>query len=757
MALIEIELDANTFENLAFFVLSKSPIPAPTFDLLGPTRLVSKPILWSTPICGTVLPGGTLPPGTLALQATAVISHVSVAELIHNPLGESQKTECVAWMIVTLEPTRVKIDLVRLEQQGGPVQVFAMPLVIGQQVLPFGLEDIRATALLRNRDVVTVRYSVGGSDDVLQAPANRLEQARSEEWPYEEWPYRDPVPSALPDTWLFRVSGEVFANQMRDELANALAGLPRGTTVEMNPIVSWYQQQPPKRFEAQFDSGPGSLKANQWGAVGTVGIKQKDACPGVDISVTIRATLTLLPTLLGDITKDRLTLGLRLSSNVDDDDAFRCWITYGGLAATVFATAMGDFVDGLMIGLGTAVAVGELIRLEAGRGVTKQRAGSFEKVDSDDTAVWYSGSRPLARLPNGVGLSGRVGAEGLLIKGGLSPPFAGVDHTITFEPDGGTLDGHWSGSYDCATHRWHASYLVQPIMVRDLIVQAGRVVEGPGTIIFPTSRFISPFSPALLIDPGEWTYDAPTLPTGSPIVTPRRTSPPPVGDRMYFILHTNAGIRRYEIGPVPVTPPDQLAPSGIMLGMLEVQCRMTTRHWNRIEQLHWLVDPPPFDYGIPAVRQWLLRFRELPETAEVRMRSVVGNRDVEVAHGFRGSQSGFIEFLSEDATSTSIEHNLGETNAEVRIKQRWLLPTSRFRLGGQAEGLSAVYDDSGTERVLVKVNRRTFVVQSGELEEWLGAEQPTHSARPKSVALRNGQIAVVSNDILMIAVPWSPN
>ena len=102
------------------------------------------------------------------------------------------------------------------------------------------------------------------------------------------------------------------------------------------------------------------------------------------------------------------------------------------------------------------------------------------------------------------------------------------------------------------------------------------------------------------------------------------------------------------------------------------------------------------------------------------------------------------------------EHNLGETSAEVGVKQRWLLPTSRIRLGGQAEGLSVVRDASGAETVLVTVNGSTFVVQSGELEEWAGADQPAHSARPQSVTLRNGQIAVVSGDTLMIAVPWGP-
>jgi hypothetical protein len=34
MALIEIELLANTFENLTSFILTKSPIPAPSFGLL---------------------------------------------------------------------------------------------------------------------------------------------------------------------------------------------------------------------------------------------------------------------------------------------------------------------------------------------------------------------------------------------------------------------------------------------------------------------------------------------------------------------------------------------------------------------------------------------------------------------------------------------------------------------------------------------------------------------------------------------------
>lgn len=741
MALIEIELRIDVCTNLTWFILAKSPIPVPWLTLLGPARLLSKPFQWQSPVLGDAPPGFTVPPGTLSLRAPVTITHVSLNELVANAAAPGVVTDCMAWLLLMAEPGRLRIHLLRLEAQGRPPQVFATPLFIGQQLLPLDdVDDVRAAAIVRDGEVVTIRFAVGGNDNLLHPPGNLLLQDSDA-------------------GWLIRVSGDVFVDRVRRQLADALDPPPAGTTTAQGPDVVWLQRP---AYQV-LPTGPGSLEPGAWGVSGLVELEKEDACADVDLSVTVQVTLTISP----NIPLDRVDLGLRVSSNAADWDVFRCWLITGGIASFTIGIAT-NIVAGIMVAVSTLVMIAEFVRLEAGNEVKGTGVGGgFTKVGSDDTAVWYSGTVGLPSFSTGTIRDATVGPHGLVVRGSVS--IAALDHTITFEPAAGTLVGRWSGSYSCRNRRWRTSYEVASIVVRDLILvadptpdqlQRRRLIEGLGVQVFPTSTFLRP-GPAWLIPvtiaPGEWTYDAPSWATGSPIITPTRTAPPPVGDQVMFLLHTSAGIRRYDIGPVPPVPASEARPSAIVLGLHDANCRLQTRQWTRLQQLEWLVDPAPYDYGIRPMRQWMLTLHTLPPHANLIVHARGAREDVISRHPFNGAASGFIEVLTEPDVSLVVEHNLSESDAEVRVTQRWLLPTRSERLPGPAEGVSIARTRTGEPVVLVSLDERTLAVAHDGLVEWRGSgggRQRRAATNPLSVSLPNGQVAAIAGDTLIVAVPW---
>ncbi len=127
-----------------------------------------------------------------------------------------------------------------------------------------------------------------------------------------------------------------------------------------------------------------------------------------------------------------------------------------------------------------------------------------------------------------------------------------------------------------------------------------------------------------------------------------------------------------------------------------------------------------------------------------------------IEHDFRSAAGGVIEIVTDDGAITALEHNLTETNAEVRIKQRWLLPTRRIWLGGTAEAIGMVRSQDGESVLAVRVNERTLAVLNGELEEWADAELPRRSGSALSVTLKSREVAAISGETLVIAVPWGP-
>lgn len=299
---------------------------------------------------------------------------------------------------------------------------------------------------------------------------------------------------------------------------------------------------------------------------------------------------------------------------------------------------------------------------------------------------------------------------------------------------------------------------ISPTASDDRAVAGTRTLKYLPVAIFPTSTFRrvgGPIRHGGSATAGYWFIEAPSYPIGGPVVTPRRTAPPPPVEHMHFFLHTRAGIRRYDIGPAGAAPE---APSQIQLAFYEVNCHLRTRDWTKREQLQWLLDPPPGEYGIRALRQSMLTFRNLPPRGSLRIEQVGGRRPVgPQLRTFGGSASGVIELVTDEETELVIEHDLGDSDAEVRIAQRWLLPTQVIRLAQPAENIGSV---------AVAGRQRMATVTAGGRTQTLGVEGLTHggecapSKRASqagsvlSVSLPNGEVVAAWEDHLVVAVPW---
>lgn len=742
MALVEIELTTDTCARLTWLMLSKAPIPAPWFALFGSTRLLSQPFGWQYPDLGVAPPGFVATPGTLPLRAAVTITHVSVDDLAANATAPGIAVSCTAWLVLTVEPGRLRLDLVRLESPGHSPQVFAPPLFIEEQALPLdGVDDVRAGAVILDTgaSIATLRFAVGANDDLLAPPSNLLAQSD--------------------DNWLIRVSGDVFSDRVRRQLISGVTPPPAGTEVEDKPAAIWFQQP------TMLGSAPGSIPPGAWGVFGSVGIKKIDACLDVDLSVGIATSLSLTP----NMSNGRVDLVLRVSSDASDWDVFRCWVITGGVGSVIVGFVT-NFVTGIIVAIDSLIQIAEFVRLEAGNEVKGTSAGGgFTKAGSDDTSTWYTGSVSLPSFPTGTTNSATVGADGLVVRGSVL--LGAINRILTFQPNGGLLESHWGGSYSCRDHAWKKSYEVSSVTVIDEAVvraptpanpQGVKVIAGNGVTVFPTTVFIHP-GPALLmpvsLDPGEWVYDSPTWSIGSPIITPRRTGTPPKGERVMFFLHTSAGIRRFDIGPVPAVGTSAAEPSAIILGLHDANCRMLTKLWTRIQEIKWLIDPPEVDIGMPAMRQWMLTFRMLPTQAEVVMH-MRGNREqVAERHSFNGATSGVLELVTAANVDISVEHNLQKSEAEVRITQRWLLPVRSVRLPGRADGLFMTRSNSGTDTiVVVSIGKQLLALGRDGLFEWHGAERETWRRRqnPLSVSLPNGQVAAIAGDSLILAIASRP-
>jgi hypothetical protein len=719
MALVEIELTQNTFENAVWLLVSSSPIPAPSFAILDPTRLLSS-LQWQGPRIVPSAPAFVTPSGALVARADVGVTHVSIDELEANAAAPGTTTRLTAWLLLRVSPAGLNVSLIRLEGEGRtPTQLTPLLPIGFQQIKLAGLEDVRAAAMILDSETVTIRYAAGGNDNLLLPPANRVREDSDLDW-------------------LIRVSGEYFSDQVLRPLQKALNPPPSGSKVEEPAHAAWLILD---------------LINLSWGALGTAGIEKKDACADVDLSVEIKAGLSIATQVNANGLGGKMNLTLNVSGDASDWDTFRCWLTTGALAGIVAALATG-IVGALVVGIVSLIVIAEFVRTGVGEEVAgTDVGGKFTKVSSDDTSATYTASMDLPVLPGGKILDARVGSEGLVIQGTVT--YAAVSHSVSFVPNGTTLPGAWHGSYHCAEHRWLKSYEVMSVVVTDT-VSLGTRTGYVAVAIFPTSTFHRVGGP-IKATPGYWTIDAPSYPIGSPIVTPRRTVPPTPIEEMKFFLHTSAGIRRYDIGPAGPAP---ASPSQLDLSIREVSCHVRTREWTKLQQLMWLVDGPPSHYGTPPLRQWMLTFRDLPAVSKVRIEQVGGQRPIRLLErNFAGARSGVIELVTDRNTELMIEHNLGESDAEVRVSQRWLLPTLTLALPGSAENLASVpLPGAESQRVaIVTAGGRQLRIGPGgfvDAGHCVPYGDECDSGRVLSVSMPNGEVVAAWGNQVIVAVPW---
>ena len=313
-------------------------------------------------------------------------------------------------------------------------QWFAQPTLVARRRVPaVGGTNLAAAALILRDDIVTRRFATRATDSLQATPLNML--------------------ATIGDEWAIRLSGEFFTEQLLQSLQGALATPPAGTTIEDSPSASW------------------GVKDGNWAAIGQVGLEE-DACPGllgdVDSSITVDVAFTPSANITPPPPQPpRLNLTLRLSSDVSDWDAFRCWLGSGGLASAILGYIATPIIGPGAGGIGflaggiiSLVVVAETVLLDAGKEITGTSINNFTLVSSSSTTATYTSQNNLPTLvttaPNGTS-NGQIraattGPHGMLISGTVL--YLAANHNVTFVPNGGALASALKNSYDCGRGTW---------------------------------------------------------------------------------------------------------------------------------------------------------------------------------------------------------------------------------------------------------------------------------------------------------------
>ncbi|MER9364307.1 hypothetical protein [Mesorhizobium sp. M0500] len=637
MALVEVALKKPQFGALLKLIVTAAPIPVPTFLALGSDRLVSD-MQWGDVALANTLAGVIAPPGMLLAQAPVTVWHVSIAELRANPGALGSSTPATAWLLVSAEPGRVRVDLAGIAFPNRAPDIYPAPVPLGITALSLPSQvKVVGAALVSGDQCIMTRFGTRLADNLLSVVAD---------------------PPMEGGNWRIRVSGEFFADFVRDALNSGVAKSPGGTLIEEPPSAAWAY--------IPF--------VERWGVVGGVGLEKVDACPGlfgdVDISVNVGAVLLLDPSA----SDGTLGLNLRISTDASDWDSFRCWAGSGGLGGVVLAALIHPFV-GIGVAIGSGIAVGEIIRLGAGDALDDVSVGNeMKQVSGDDTSVTFEGKVDLPALPQTV-LTADAGPEGLVVTGTIL--LASASHTRSFTPNGGTLGGVWHGHFSCKENRWRQDFVIPSIRIADGANVLGKALPTVPVRVFHTSA----------VEPvGQWALDVLTTIEPVQYVEMKAIAPVP-GNSGRLYLHTSAGIRRFEVAPLPTAP---AIPNDLTLSVERVNCRLFTEVFSELTKLHWLVDPPELDRGMPIIRQWLLTF----ERVAVGSTIVVHPRGPEgmIAAGRRidAPESGEValEYLTAADTELDLEMRLSEGSTGVRLMQRWLQPTKMVDLGAPAIALA---------------------------------------------------------------------
>jgi hypothetical protein len=153
-------------------------------------------------------------------------------------------------------------------------------------------------------------------------------------------------------------------------------------------------------------------------------------------------------------------------------------------------------------------------------------------------------------------------------------------------------------------------------------------------------------------------------------------SEPIIGQTARIYIHTSAGLKRYNLGPVP-EPPKR--PSQEDVVRMLADCYKDIRVFPPLVKLKWLVDPPPFNHGSDPVRQWRLAIKQFPAGGTITIHKFEEEREIGKPIMLTSDRISSIslELITNASTHLEVEHKLPENApaAEARIDCRWLVPT----------------------------------------------------------------------------------
>lgn len=757
MALIETEFNALEFASLVKLFLSAAPIPVPTLtvpsarsNVLGDDQLLGG-LAWGDCVVGAAAPL-IASPGKVGAAASVTISHVSIAELDASPAA-SHTTSATLWVVASTVlingGTAVRLNftatLINIPGTTSAFQTLAPPVPIAYATVPvpLGLTATDASLLLSN-DVVTVRIATAATDDLLAPPLNLLRDGDRGQW-------------------LFRASGDVFADQVRAQVASAIDPPPSGTTIEDSVTAVW---GPVTIFTPPVAPSPGEPSAKSgWGAMASVGLKKADACPGVNLSVTVRATLLIAINPSGS----SVDLTLQISIETSEWDTFRCWLLAG--AASALLGLLLDPVAGIFAAIASLNVFGAIQR-EVGKALAGVETGSgFTEIDRGETWVNYAGTLPIPSLPlpTATVLGSDVGQLGLRSWGSVAQLFPAA-HDVEFLPASGDLTGWWSEGFSCQDQRWHQTFRLPYVLVKDT-AYIPAVPTPPGRPL--GLQAVRVFSTSTALPAGKWQVQVPVSAQVDPAIEIVCSASP--GDVGRAFIHTSAGIRRFGIGTV-TDPPGE--PDPLLSSLMALNCHHFGHDWKGRMNVRWLFDPPPGDFVGEPLRQWLITLTSisLGSSITVHAERAGASELLFTATAVRTGEVA-LEVVTDRHSEILIEHTVRVRPPRARLIQRWLQPLRIERLPGRALSLRRSGDDI---ELLSTLHRTVFSLSTGDLRneplprDGAAAERQLYplgnltggperrrgmsavlGVPPFSLTLPGGNVAAILHDRLIIARPIS--
>ncbi|MFG2825636.1 hypothetical protein ACGFX4_40180 [Kitasatospora sp. NPDC048365] len=521
MALVEVEFAEGIFHNTLLLMLTEAPIPVPTFQGLPDDHLITG-IDWGGTITFDATPDGSpAPPNTMTARVDVTIRHIAIAELEADPNTEEASSAAVFWLHLWVLGPGLVIDLSRVDIAG------QAPQDVGRQVWKFtlNLNEVEfVTGSIHHADrYVTLRLATTGADDLSAPPANHLKVHGD---------HHD---------FLVRISGEAFADGLASQVTRQLATLPQGMTVQEYPHAAWGNWAPMIGWRPDW----------AWAAVANCRLNKQDACPALfeDVDVSVEAitalSVEILPPQDDPDGPQELEQTLHLSGDASDRDAFSCFMGTGGMAALFFGVTLNPVV-GVIVGVGAAIALGEILRGRVGRELQDLDVATFTRIAVDDHSATYKRRSPLPDVLQRLSdLHWTVDQNGLMISG-KAPLIFPAHHVPDFKPPPGPLPGDWAGGrYNCEAGQWepHNRYTLRTISLADRAVVLDQPLLDTKVEIFSV----------VVVPPGPWQLT--WFPAGddrpNPQVMVSSNGLPAEGASGRVYVHTNVGLARYEIVPVP--------------------------------------------------------------------------------------------------------------------------------------------------------------------------------------------------------------